>query len=250
MLLVYLRPLMLSGALALLLAGCAETATTSGGEAANKLDLAERTEKAGDYITALKLYEDLRASYPDDPVILTGLGRTLAGLEMHNRAEQAFIAALAIDPNSAEAHYGLGKTLYRQSRLPEAEASFRQALTLDPERTQTYGALGATLDRQRRHEEAQTVYQEGLKRDPTSFALLNNLGLSYSLSGQHERGIQILRELVNDPRANPRVRQNLALAYGLAGQYEAATAVGAIDLPPDEVARNIDFYRLAIESLN
>ena len=240
-------------ALCLLLGACAvdrapgETGAAKDAEAT--LRLAERTEAAGDYATALQLYQDLQANDPSRFEILAGLGRSFAGLAMHGRAEQAFRAALVQQPADRDALYGLGKALYHQDRLAEAEQAFRQVLAADPGYLPAYSALGAALDRQGRHADAQRAYESGLAIDPTNLALLNNLGLSLALSGEHGRAIGLLKELVNDPSATPRVRQNLALAYGLAGQFEAAAAISAIDLPEGEVASNLAFYRLAMESL-
>lgn len=236
-----------------LLGGCAfDMAPGATGAAKDEdaaLRLAERTEQAGDYATALQLYQDLQAQQPARYEVLLGLGRSFAGLDMNVRAEQAFRAALAQQPASRDALYGLGKALYRQDRLAEAEQAFRQTLQADPGYLPAHSALGASLDRQGRHADAQAAYQAGLAIDPTNLALLNNYGLSLALSGQHEQAIRLLRELVNDPKATPRVRQNLALAYGLAGQFEAAATVAAVDLPQGAVAGNIDFYRAALDSL-
>ncbi len=255
-LVVAARPLRRAGQavlLALVLAGCAVDRPPgkngAAGDSAATLRLAERTEEAGDYSTALKLYQDLQTVEPTKPAVLLGLGRSFAGLDMNGRAEQAFRAALAQAPGDRDALYGLGKALYHQDRLAEAEDAFRQTLQSDASYLPAYSALGASLDRQGKHDQAQQAYQDGLSRDPTNLALLNNLGLSLALSGQYDRAIQLLKELVNDPHATPRIRQNLALAYGLSGNFEAAAAIAAIDLPEGQVASNIDFYRLAIDSL-
>lgn len=247
------RRLALFLALTLALGACAfdqpPGKTGAAGNSEATLRLAERTEEAGDYTTALKLYQDLQAVEPTRLEVLLGLGRSFAGLQMHSRAEQAFRAALTQAPGNRDALYGLGKSLYHQDRLPEAEAAFRQTLQADPKFLPAYSALGASLDRQSKHKEAQQAYQDGLALDPTNLALLNNLGLSLALSGDYQRSIALLKELVNDPHATPRIRQNLALAYGLSGNFEAAAAIAAIDLPEGQVAGNVDFYRMAMESL-
>jgi len=210
------------------------------------LRVAERTNEAGDYATALKLFQDLQAEGLRTPEVMAGLGRSFAGLGMQARAEQSFRAALAQDPGDPALTYELAKTLYRQDRTAEAEVLFRQALTADPDLIRAYAALGATLDRQERYDEAQAVYAQGLQRDPTDLGLLNNLALSYALAGDYDSAIRLLTELVKDPSAGPQVRQNLALVYGLAGRFGAAAATASVDLTPEEVERNLAFYRMML----
>ena len=70
------------------------------------------------------------------------------------RAERAFRAAIAADPDSALAHNNLGVVLRAQGRLPEAIGAYREAVRLQPEYADALGNLGSALAHQGRDREA------------------------------------------------------------------------------------------------
>jgi tetratricopeptide (TPR) repeat protein len=81
-------------------------------------------------------------------------------------AEQEFREALALKPNSPEAHYNLGNILLRQRRPAEAEPFFREALRLKPNLAYAQFNLALSLEDQGRSGEAARAYEAYLVADP------------------------------------------------------------------------------------
>lgn len=81
----------------------------------------------------------------------------------HGRAEEAFRAALARDPVSAEAQNNLGLALREQERLPEAIAAYQAAIRLRPGYPEAHHNLGVALFSLGRLEEAIQSFREAIR---------------------------------------------------------------------------------------
>ncbi|MFN8826776.1 MAG: glycosyltransferase [Planctomycetota bacterium] len=92
--------------------------------------LAQHT--AGDPATALRLYDALAAAGADDAVLHQGRGEALHALGRMHDAAQAFRAALATGPRTADAYNRLGVVLFQAGDLAGARDSFERALDVEP----------------------------------------------------------------------------------------------------------------------
>jgi len=92
--------------------------------------LAQHT--AGDPGTALRLYDALAAAGVDDAVLHQGRGEALHALGRMHDAAQAFRAALATGPRTADAYNRLGVVLFQAGDLAGARDSFERALDVEP----------------------------------------------------------------------------------------------------------------------
>ncbi|HEX6203970.1 MAG TPA: FG-GAP-like repeat-containing protein, partial [Thermoanaerobaculia bacterium] len=102
--------------------------------AAERLALVAALLANGSPAKALTQLGMLLAAAPDDPSLLTLLGRTYLSFRpaATARAEEAFRRALGRAPDSADARAGLGEALRRAGRAREAEAELRRALERAP----------------------------------------------------------------------------------------------------------------------
>lgn len=236
-----------SACLLLSLGACAGQTIGSGpggpGDAAGStLQIAQATEKSGDYSGAAKLYERVLLAEPDNTAALLGAGESYAALGQTLRAESALTRGLQLDHNNIAMLNQLGRIKFVEHDGPGAVSYFDKALSVDPQNLSALTGKAVALDYQSMHADAQKVYQRALKLYPTNFILLSNEALSFAASGQQEKGIAILQDLIRDPNAAPHVRGNLALAYGLAGRDEDARATLKTDLPAAKIEENIGVY--------
>ncbi len=81
------------------------------------------------------------------------------------KAEQAFLAALRLEPD-AETHYFLGLVHRSGGRLDEAERDFRNAVALNPTYAKAHGNLGLVLMEKRDYAAAERALQTALTLDP------------------------------------------------------------------------------------
>lgn len=82
------------------------------------------------------------------------------------RARQAYLRAVELDPTHAEAHIDLGCLFHEQGDLGEAEAHYRAAVALRPGDATAHFNLAVVLDDQRRESEARAGYESALAVDP------------------------------------------------------------------------------------
>jgi Flp pilus assembly protein TadD len=237
------RRLPVSLAAILILGACNGMPGKVGGGGSTSLSLADRAVNAGDYETAVSLYQQAYDANPRSTAALLGLGRGYAGLGQYSRSEKALEEAERRSPHDPDIQLEIARARLAAGNATAALAHLDKVGGKSQRDIEFITARGIALDRLSRHKEAQETYRQGLKIAPTDFALLSNLGLSLGLSGQTAEGIQILSELSRDKQANARTRGNLALVYGLAGREAEAKATLSRDLPSSQVQSNLAYYR-------
>ena len=104
-------------------------------------------------------------------------------------------------------------------------------------------ALGAALDQLGRYSEARQAYAEALAIQPNQVSVLINEGVSHLMEGDPAAAEPILRQAVSLPNAPPEARQNLAISLALQGKFGEAEQLERVDLPPAQVAANMDYLR-------
>jgi Flp pilus assembly protein TadD len=206
------------------------------------LQIAQATEKTGDYAGAAKLYERVLLAEPNNTAALLGAGESYAALGQTLRAESALKRGLQLQPNNIMMLNELGRIKLVEHDGASSVAYFDKALSVDQSNVSALTGKAVALDYQSQAMAAQRVYKQALKLYPTNFILLSNYALSLASSGQQEKGIAILQDLIRDPNAAPHVRGNLALVYGLAGRDEDARATLKTDMSSAKIEENIGVY--------
>ncbi len=106
------------------------------------------------------------ALQPDSPEAHANRGNALEALGRSEEARREYAAALAIEPGFAGARYNLGLSWLKDRRLEEAAGEFRAALAADPGHAAAHNALGLALAGTGRIPEAMDEYRLALKLDP------------------------------------------------------------------------------------
>jgi predicted Zn-dependent protease len=107
-------------------------------------------------LDALQALTPLLESQPDHASVQLLAGRAYLNSAQLQRAEQAFVRVLDLDPADHYARFALGKALHRQGRLGEAHAQLKMAAAMDP-RPEYQEALGEVRAR---------MAVEGMSGDP------------------------------------------------------------------------------------
>ena len=141
-------------------------------------------------------------------------------------AHRALARALALDSNSAPAHYYLGFVEQRLDyRWKQAANELRRAVALDPRYPDALRSLGEYLIISGMPNEGIAMMRQSIDLDP--FHLDNRVALAFSLRnvGRYDEAIRELREvLALDPDYEAPTRIWIFEAYALARQYNAAVA--------------------------
>ena len=144
--------------------------------------------------------------------------------ERYSHVKASLQRALAIDPNSAEAHATLAFTLGEERDWHGAEREYRRALEINPNYAQAHhwyaeflaGVAG-------RDEEAVAHIKRAREIDPLSFAILNDSVLIYYLAGRYDEAIANAEKIIAfDRRYERDARSLLARIYPKKGDVGQA----------------------------
>jgi tetratricopeptide (TPR) repeat protein len=132
-------------------------------EKASKLD----HEK--DYQGAIKELKQAVSEYPQFVSAHNQLGVLYLRLNEADHADEAFKAALKINPEAYEPLLNRGISLYRLAKFKDAEKMFRDTLKVKADSAVSYYYLGRTLNKLGRNEDAEKAFLTCLKMSPADF---------------------------------------------------------------------------------
>ncbi len=172
------------------------------------------------FTQGIELARKALAAGPPQARVHNLLGKAHERLGEHLEAIKAFDAAIATDPNFAEAH-GNRATLLAAAGLPEeALKAFQRALTLDPKAVPDWINQGALLQDLDRHEEALDSYDKAAALAPLDAAIMVSRANALAMLGRFADAEQAYNHAIaRDPK--------LAIAYaqkGLAVKHQARFA--------------------------
>ncbi len=133
-------------------------------------------------------YEAAVAAQPD----LAEAHCNLANAQLRTGSDDAALAsarrAIELKPELAEAHNVLGTILRERRRPADALASFLKAARLKPDYGEALNNLGSVLEQEGQVEEAGKYFQHAAAVRPKSAEIHMNLGCNLLLRGEYARG--------------------------------------------------------------
>ena len=157
------------------------------------------------------------------------------------RADQLASRALALDANSAAAHYAKGRVLRAERRFDDAIAEYERALALDPNDADVYASLGETYLNLRQPEKVIEFADKAIRlspHDPKLFFWYATKSGAYLGLQQYDQAIEWARRsiAINPNYAYVYVWLSWALAFS-GHEAEARDALQRMyDLEPQEGA--------------
>lgn len=188
------------------------------GDPVKILEEALAAHRLGDETAAAAGYRAVLALQADNADALHLLGTIMA-----RSAPEEGIAliqrALAVNPDSFEAHLNLANTFAKRLRMTDAELHFRAAHKLNPTSIAAINGLGGALLHLGRYAQAEPFLREGLSRDTTSAPALLNMAMLMDATDRVDQGLQFYDRLfaVYPDHAEGHYHQSLALL--LRGQF-------------------------------
>ncbi|MFC1544657.1 tetratricopeptide repeat protein [Gemmatimonadota bacterium] len=207
---------------------------------------------ASKYAEAIKVLEENKDKYLDDPELFFYLGRAYAGVANWDKAGENFNKALTLKPNR-----GLVKdidkwrdfywsqfvrdaqALLDQERYPEAINKFQIANLINPDRKESHANLGvATLSQAQAFEEAQPPQPdsarlffdqaiESMKKaidlDPEDEQFVKNLGQAYIMAERLDEAIEIYEGYLEENPFDITAKKRLVTIYMGMQDYDSAT---------------------------
>jgi Flp pilus assembly protein TadD len=178
-------------------------------------------DAAPGYAQALAEFETVQAENRDRPEAHTNLGNLYLSRNDPRDAENAYRAAIALDPRFVPAYVNLAD-LYRASgRDSDAETALRNALRVVPAAAPLHEALGLTLVRQGRHADALNEFSAAVAAAPDNARHTYVYAVALHGAGRVPEALAVLHAFAE--RSGDR---DVLLALG-SFQYEAGDRAGA-----------------------
>jgi tetratricopeptide (TPR) repeat protein len=206
---------------------------------------------------ALRLFEKISTSYPDDwrpywflgaidnvlhddssalqhfgkvrdlarwnPDGWVGVASVYYDRNQFDEAVRVLNDAKAIIPNEFRIYFLLGISLQRMNKPVDAASTLERALQLNEKSVDAMTSLGLVYDELKRHDESDSMYERAIRLDPTNHLLLNNYG--YSLAERNiqlDRALAMSREAVRQQPTNQSYLDTYGWVYYRRGEYEEA----------------------------
>lgn len=108
-----------------------------------QIDHARALSGTQQFDKAVGVLENLFNDVGESPRALLAFGRAQSGAGDAAAAQEAYKRALALAPNSAEAHFAIGRNLQEDGRIEEANRYFLDTLEIDPRNANAYRFLAS-----------------------------------------------------------------------------------------------------------
>lgn len=196
---------------------------------------------------AVRLLEQARIQFPENPLLQTELGLAYVENEQVDRAKEIFEKRLAANPNDPDAHFGLGVVARVEGDPDQALSRLNQALQLNPDHPDAKFNMAEILTFERGEKGtvaekylAERHYADLIQRYPDDPDLQNGLAAVYLSSGRTTEAIGIWEQVAQALPAESVIHSNLGEAYLKANRPDDAVVASqrALELDPD----NSDAY--------
>ena len=132
-------------------------------------DKAAELARAKDYQGAIKELKLAVEEYPSYVSALSLIGMLYMRLNELDKADEAFKAALKIDPEAYEPLLNRSITLFKLSKFKDAESLLRKTLKVKPESAAAYYYLGRALNKLGKNDEAEKAFLTCTEKSPGEF---------------------------------------------------------------------------------
>lgn len=168
----------------------------------------------GEFEPAAQIFQQAIERHPNVAAFLLHLGQARSAAQDLAGAEAAFLAALGISQEIAEAWRGLGRLQARQARYREAIAAYQRAAALIGPQPDFAIEFGAALCAAGMHEQGQTLLRAALQALPENPEGWYWLGRSQLSQGRPAEAADALARAASLAPDNAVVRHLLAATRG------------------------------------
>jgi len=172
--------------------------------------------------SAIGEYQDAQTLMADTPAAHLNMAVLYELGGEADRAEQAYVQALRIDPSFLPARFNLANLLNRSARNAEAEQILREGLVWAPEHGELHYSLGLLLAEKRRWEEAVASLAEAVRRMPERARVRLNYALTLQRLGRLDDAEEQLRAAYQIDDRDPAIVQALSAHYAASGDLKNA----------------------------
>jgi tetratricopeptide (TPR) repeat protein len=181
-------------------------------------------ERAGRLEDAVREQERALAADPSNVQSHVNLISLYGRLDNPETAKEHFEAVLRLQPNRSDAWYNYGVLLLREHKdLQQAEKAFLRALDVNPDYAEARNNLGVIYEEAGRLDDAASEFRKAIASRPDYPLARFHLGRILLHQKKYEDAVhQFLRALEPESDRTPAYLYALATAYGRAGSHGEA----------------------------
>jgi tetratricopeptide (TPR) repeat protein len=140
----------------------------------------------------------------------------------YQQAIDAYILAVRLDPENADANYNLGMAYGSLGQYKEAIEAYKRAIRIKPDYENAYYNLGHAYSNLKQYDNSVKAFRLAIRKKPDYVEAYYGLGNAYLDSGEDEKAIHTFEEAIRLKPDNPYAYFNLGLLYFPAGPYAEA----------------------------
>ena len=184
---------------------------------------AEAVFQHGGYAEAAGMFESYTRGNPDNAWGQYMLGLSAWKSGQHERALQAFDAALQIEPAHRKSLFNSARVLLETDQPEEALERVQKALSIEPLSAEGLRLLGRSYAALGKNDEAVDAYRRALAIDDSDVWAMNNLGYLYIQEGRSDAALPPLARAVEIRGNVPVFQNNLGTALERTGHLSDAS---------------------------
>jgi len=128
-------------------------------------------------------------------------GLELFSEKKYDKAIEAFVESIKLDPNNAFVWNYKGLVLFRKKKYDEAIEAFDESIKLDPDNALVWNYKGLALFRKKKYDEAIESFDESIRLDTNYAWVRNNKGLVLYNQQKYDDAIEAFDESIRlDPK--------------------------------------------------
>jgi tetratricopeptide (TPR) repeat protein len=157
-------------------------------------------------------------------------------------AVSSFNKALALRPDSWEAHYNLGIAFIQNNQRDRAISELAAAIQRKPDAIAARNALGTALQDSGQLDRAAAEFKAAIKLDPKSVYALDRLAEIDFAQQRYAPAIELWEQAIHLAPTDPELRIKLAVAYSSSGDSNRAIGIltGLLKSAPDLAAAHFN----------
>jgi tetratricopeptide (TPR) repeat protein len=159
-------------------------------EQQTRLDEAKAAKQAGNYGSALSLFQEILAENPTIATAYVGIGDIHMIQDDYEQAEPAYRRAARLEPRNFDAQFGHGLALHMLAQFAEAIRAFHRALTIEPENVEANLSMATTYLEIDKPRSAILFAEKAVRLDPDNGPARANLGAIYEMEGRNREAIE------------------------------------------------------------
>ncbi len=177
---------------------------------------------------AQMLAGQLLATHPQSHFLLNLSGAIADAIGLRDAAIAAYLQALSIKPDYADAHYNLATVYEAVGELEQALGFYGRAAALRPDHVPTLARLGWLYTRRRAYDDAIGAFERALALDPAEISALDGLAESQRQKDMLAPAIATYERAVALAPEREDLRVALENVRALAGDWSAYGALDAV----------------------